>query len=246
MERHGPSPPTRQYRGLNFSGILWFRRSVEVPAAWAGKDLELCIGATDKSDTTYFNNEKVGSLTMKDRPDAFSVIRTYTVPGRLVKAGRNVIAVRVHSDIYAGGHERPGRTHEADLPGHRLGQRPSRWPAPGSTRSRPTTALSPAIPLPAGPENPNSPSTLFNGMISPLLPYALRGAIWYQGESNVGRSEEYRTLFATLIRDWRRHWGLDKPWPSTSCNWPTSWRLQHARDGRQSLGPSCARRRPRP
>jgi sialate O-acetylesterase len=60
---------------------------------------------------------------------------------------------------------------------------------------------------PASPEkSQNSPSTLYNAMIAPLIPYAIRGAIWYQGESNAGRAYEYRTLFTTMIEDWRNRW----------------------------------------
>jgi len=55
-------------------------------------------------------------------------------------------------------------------------------------------------------KNPNTPSGLYNGMIAPLIPFAIRGAIWYQGESNAGAAYEYRTLFPTMIKDWRRHW----------------------------------------
>ncbi|HYE21793.1 MAG TPA: hypothetical protein VEA69_25355, partial [Tepidisphaeraceae bacterium] len=54
--------------------------------------------------------------------------------------------------------------------------------------------------------NPHTPSVLNNAMIAPLVPYALRGAIWYQGESNAGKAAEYRTLFPTMIKDWRRQW----------------------------------------
>lgn len=57
------------------------------------------------------------------------------------------------------------------------------------------------------PWDPWRPSELYNGMIAPLLPYAARGAIWYQGESNAGRAWQYRTLFVDMIRDWRQHWG---------------------------------------
>ena len=53
----------------------------------------------------------------------------------------------------------------------------------------------------------NQPSSLYQGMIAPLIPYAIRGVIWYQGESNVGRHQQYRTLFPAMIRDWRKHWG---------------------------------------
>ena len=68
-------------------------------------------------------------------------------------------------------------------------------------------------PLPRPPSPPrdplksqNSPSMLFNGMINPLLPYAIRGVIWYQGESNAGRAKEYQTLFPAMIADWRAQW----------------------------------------
>jgi sialate O-acetylesterase len=62
---------------------------------------------------------------------------------------------------------------------------------------------------PRGPGDPWTPSGLFNGMINPLLPYALRGALWYQGESNAGRASEYHALFTTMIKAWRVHFGQD-------------------------------------
>jgi sialate O-acetylesterase len=66
-------------------------------------------------------------------------------------------------------------------------------------------------PPPPGPpqfpgRNQNSPSTLYNGMIAPLVPYAIKGAIWYQGESNAGRAYQYRTLFPAMIQNWRDDW----------------------------------------
>ncbi|RZK23629.1 MAG: sialate O-acetylesterase [Hymenobacter sp.] len=62
---------------------------------------------------------------------------------------------------------------------------------------------------PAAPEKDaqNTATVLYNGMIAPLLPVALKGVIWYQGESNVGRAAQYRTLFPALIRDWRQRFG---------------------------------------
>ena len=57
---------------------------------------------------------------------------------------------------------------------------------------------------PVDPANPNSPTGLYNAMIHPLLPASIRGAIWYQGESNAGRAYEYRTLFPAMIEDWRQ------------------------------------------
>src|SRR5262249_42421086 len=55
--------------------------------------------------------------------------------------------------------------------------------------------------------SPNQPTTLYNGMIAPLVPYAMKGVIWYQGESNANKAYEYRTLFPTMIQDWRHRWG---------------------------------------
>jgi len=62
---------------------------------------------------------------------------------------------------------------------------------------------------PAGSKSPHRPASLYNGMIAPLLPMAIKGAIWYQGESNAGRAYQYRTLFPTMIKDWRKSWGYD-------------------------------------
>lgn len=61
--------------------------------------------------------------------------------------------------------------------------------------------------LPYGPESLTRPSGLYNAMIHPLQPYAIRGVIWYQGESNAGRAYQYRTLFPAMIRNWRTAWG---------------------------------------
>ncbi|MCZ7647144.1 MAG: sialate O-acetylesterase [Planctomycetota bacterium] len=60
---------------------------------------------------------------------------------------------------------------------------------------------------PMGPDNPHRPSGLWNGMVAPLLPYAIKGAIWYQGESNSGDYARYEKLFTTMISDWRAQWG---------------------------------------
>ena len=62
-----------------------------------------------------------------------------------------------------------------------------------------------------GVSNQNNPSVLYNAMIAPLVPFAIRGVIWYQGESNAGRAYQYRTLFPTMIRDWRTAWGSNFP-----------------------------------
>ncbi len=200
-------PGTWQSRGVDYSGILWFRKVLELPSEWAGRDLILAIGATDKSDVTYFNNDKVGSVTMAERPDSWSLMRIYHVPGRLAKAGRNVVAVRVHSDRYAGGMTGPANAMKISCP-----TLPGTAPIPLAGVWRYAVeadyGLVQVPPMPLGPGNQNAPSALFNSMIFPLTPFAIRGAIWYQGESNAGNPGLYRKLFPAMIRDWRRHWKI--------------------------------------
>ena len=195
--------------GMNFSGVVWYRREVDVPSAWAGQDLVLSIGACDKADWTYFNGEFLGSLTMEETPNAWMTPRTYTVPGRLVRAEKNVLAVRVYSHIYDGGMTGPANLlfiKPAAPPQADAISLVGTW---GCRVEHDFGIVPPAPPLPPGPENPGMPWVLYAGMIAPLVPYAMRGAIWYQGESNEGRAHQYRTLFPALIRDWRRLWGQD-------------------------------------
>src|SRR5690606_7619994 len=65
-----------------------------------------------------------------------------------------------------------------------------------------------SVARPMGHGEPNTPHMLFDNMLAPLVPYALRGAIWYQGESNEGAPEKYAQLLRDLVGDWRRQWGL--------------------------------------
>ena len=93
-ETHGPE--------WQIDGAVWFRRTVTVPASWAGKDIELQLGPIDDFDTTYFNGTKVGVTDRSAGGEWWALTRRYSVPGKLVKAGRNTIAVRVF-DHYGGG-----------------------------------------------------------------------------------------------------------------------------------------------
>ncbi len=193
----------RKVEGLDFNGVLWFRKEVNLPAAWVGRELRLSIGACDKSDTTYFNNTAVGRLTMEDSPDAWCRPRIYPVPAALTAARRAVIAVRVHSNMYGGGMTGPAEEMELTCPS--LPDSPA-IPLAGLWRYA-TEQNYGRIEPPQPPDSPNVPSLLFNAMIAPLIPMALRGVIWYQGESNASRARQYRTLFPALIRDWRAQWG---------------------------------------
>ena len=190
-------------------GVLWLRKTVDLPAESEGKGFRLsfCYMA-EQYDTAYFNGVKIGH-TGDQPPGYYSAPRGYSVPGKLVKAGRNVIALRLVRHDARGGLHASGKTLGLPLP------------TPATVDDQWRIKLERDFPvlaaevLAARPRlNPadikNAPSALYNGMIQPLMPYALRGAIWYQGESNTqpaARATYYRTLFPAMIADWRTQWG---------------------------------------
>jgi sialate O-acetylesterase len=194
--------------GLNIDGAVWFRRTVTVPAAWAGRDLTLSLGPIDDFDVTYVDGERVGA-TGKEVRDSYNVPRIYTVPGRLVRGGTLTIAVRVFDHLGNGGIW----GHPTALAIHPVGKPDEGIALAGEWLYRVELALPPKAwtPPPATADAHSLPARLWNGMINPLVPYALRGAIWYQGESNADRSEQYRGLMKTMIGQWRRAWGWDFP-----------------------------------
>jgi sialate O-acetylesterase len=187
--------------GHRFHGAFWFRREIDVPADLAGRDLMLHLGACDKADTTYFNNEEVGAIPL-DFPDGWSKPRDYRIPGRLVRAGRNTIAVRVFSNINNSGMTGPREAMRIEAEG---------WSAPltGPWKFQVEHDIGWTVrpPAPWGPGNANSPAILFQSMIWPLRALGIRGAIWYQGESNEATPQRYARLFPAMIRGWREAWG---------------------------------------
>lgn len=198
-----PLPNQIDVAGLSdFDGHLWFRKTINIPAAWAGKDLELNLANVDDNDITWFNGVRVGE-TM-----GYNVHRRYIIPGKLVKAGKAVITV---SDLDGGGgggiwgeaqnlNIRPlkGNNDVLSLAGH--------W------RYKIGSKLLDMASMPTNNSmNQYQPVVLYNSMINPLIPYTLAGAIWYQGEANADRAYQYRDLLPLMIADWRGRWGKDFP-----------------------------------
>jgi sialate O-acetylesterase len=201
-------PKQFEAAGLMIDGAVWFRKVVEVPDTWAGKGLVLNLTAIDDFDVTYFNGTKIGS-TGRETPDSYQIPRKYVVPGSLVRSGSNLIAVRVFDRAGEGGFGRGGEM-SLRLAGAGVSQAISLrglWDYKVELALEPKRPDWGTRPEPVGSGNQNSPSVLYNAMIAPLVPFAIRGAIWYQGESNAGRAYQYRTLFPIMIRDWRRAWG---------------------------------------
>jgi len=202
-------PKQFETAGLLVDGAVWFRKELDLPASWAGKDLVLNLPPIDDQDTTYFNGTKVGA-TGRETPNSYMVPRKYVVPGSLVRAGRDVIAVRVFDSAGEGGFSRggafsigPGGAEAIALGGV--------WDYKVEQALEPKHPDWGSRPEAVGVSNQNNPSVLYNAMMAPLVQFAIRGVIWYQGESNAGRAYQYRTLFPTMIRDWRSAWGSKLP-----------------------------------
>ena len=138
----------------------------------------------------------------------WQMTRRYKVGADVIKAGRNVIAVQVLDTGGGGGiYGQPAQmkikpTDAADAAAISLAG-PWRYKVAMSLASMPAQPQPPSWA-----NNPNAPTVLYNGMIAPLIPFAIRGAIWYQGESNADRAYQYRTLFPDMITDWRQNWGV--------------------------------------
>jgi len=202
-----PLPGNWELHGLpDLDGIVWFRKTIDVPAAWAGKELILLPGPIDEVDVTWFNGIQVGARGRSRTHDVqyWNQPREYHCPGSLVKAGKNVIAIRVSDSFGQGG--LTGAPGEAMRVALADGSDKTPIPLSGDWRYWVEFTITPR---PSNPSNPNVPSVLFNAMINPLIPFAMRGAIWYQGESNAGRGVQYQTLLPTLISDWRTRFGGD-------------------------------------
>ncbi len=196
-------------QGIAGNGALWIRREVELPESWAGRDLTLHTGAIDKHDIAYFNGVEVGR-TGKDFEDGYwTVKRAYHVPASLVKAGVNQIAIRAYSFLYDGAFS--GKPHEYILSLNGSGEK---LPLAGEWKAFAEFDMG-KLPVPdvlavLGPGNPYTPAILFDSMIAPLIPYGIKGVVWYQGENNaidMDRALKYRRSLDAMIRDWRFRWG---------------------------------------
>lgn len=190
-----PSMVQELWPGTN--GIFWFRKTIDIPESWAGKDLTLCLGPIDDFDETYWNGELVGSGKIWNKA------REYDIPGRIVKAGKTVICVRNTDDHGNGGiYGDPSLLYVLGPDGKKI-RLDDEWKITLSVSFE-------GMPKSTARE-PNMVTVLYNAMIKPLAPFAIKGAIWYQGESNAGKAYRYRDLMTSLILDWRSLWGYDFP-----------------------------------
>jgi sialate O-acetylesterase len=197
-------PQPWQRGGVAGNGVVWFRRIIEIPDEWVGHEIVLHLGACDKHDITYFNNVQVG-VTGWETPSPWTALRVYRIPPLLVQKGRNVIAVRIYSYRNLGGIVGPREEMYLECPAvdKRRISLCGKWHYMVEHNFgviRGNAGEPPQLP------NQNSPYALFNSMIAPLIPYAIRGVIWYQGESNTDMPHLYRKRFPMLIQNWRNVW----------------------------------------
>ena len=178
----------------DFDGVMRYRRTFEWPADAGTDGATLSLAKIDNIDDTWVNGHKVGSTKEYNQP------REYQIPAAHLHPGENVVSVRVLDTGGGGGFHGEsaamavyqGTDTRVSLAGewhYETGQALDRLPKLPTTKRRP---------------NPNVVTALSNAMIEPLTNFKIRGAIWYQGESNARRPAQYRPLLETLIADWRR------------------------------------------
>lgn len=174
----------------DMDGVIWFRKTIDISQEDADKTATLELAMIDDSDDSYINGVKVGSTKNK-----YNEKRKYNVPAGILKQGKNIIAVRVDDTGGGGGIFGDSADMKLTISNHIT------WLA-GNWNFRVESVAAGASSV-----GPNSyPALLFNAMVNPLVPFAIKGALWYQGESNAGRAYQYRKAFPLMIIDWRKRW----------------------------------------
>jgi len=179
----------------DFDGIVWIRRSFELDAARAAAEAELVVGPVDDEDDVFVNGARVGGSHPRQEAHRFKI------PAGLLREGRNTVAIRLVDTRGGGGFV--GR--DKDVPRFEFVDGAPALSLAGEGWRRfygPSFAEAPEPPKPSF-ERQFIVSAAYNGMVAPLFPLAVRGAIWYQGCANVGRHGQYETLLPAVIGEWR-------------------------------------------
>ena len=180
------APGQWEEQGLaDVDGIVWMRRRIELTPAQAAGSAELHLAKVDDCDEVWVNGQRVGGQCGYDQP------RRYAVPAGVLRAGANWVAVRVTDTGGGGGFHGDAAAMRLDTAGGTV-------PLAGPWRARVEQ-----VTVAAQPTANDAPSLAHNGLIAPLHGLSVRGVLWYQGESNVGRAAAYADGFKRLIQDWR-------------------------------------------
>lgn len=186
-------PGTWRENGVNVRGTVWLRKDFEIPEAMEGRHARLAMGTLVHNDAVFVNGVYVGSTGYEYPP------RRYQIPAGVLRKGKNTIAVRLNAPAGNGEFikDKPykiiGDAAEIDLTGT--------WKYKVGLDLAEVSKYAERL------KNRQSVgSGLYNGMIYPIRHYRVKGTIWYQGESNAGRSHEYGALMSALITNWRELW----------------------------------------
>jgi sialate O-acetylesterase len=192
--------------GLKSGGVFWVRKEFDLPAE-ALKQPHVIVRlnwASEQYDTVFLNGEKVAELVEKP-PTFYTAQRSYYVRVKFAKPGRNVVAVRFVTATENAGMHQWGK-NVFPFTGQQVVDDTWLMKVESTFSPLPPEALA-LRPKPNGLNSKAAAASLYNGMVSPLMPLSIKGAVWYQGESNVTRAREYRDLLFTMITDWREQWG---------------------------------------
>ncbi|MCG2615309.1 sialate O-acetylesterase [Terrimonas sp. NA20] len=179
-------------QGMQQDGVIWIKKEIEVDASFLPGEKYLELGMIDDVDSTYFNGYWVGSK------DNRYLERRYRIPDSIIRAGRNMITIRIvdkegRGGVIAGRRYRlTNGTTSIDLSGE--------WNLKTGVVMRP-------MPVGSFTRIEYLPEIMYHSRIEPLIGYGIKGVLWYQGEANTGKAIEYRTLLPAMINDWRTRWG---------------------------------------
>jgi sialate O-acetylesterase len=172
--------------GIKGPGVCWYRREFTLTAQQAKSPVTIVLGSIDDNDETYLNGEKIGETI------GHSTLREYTITKGL-REGINELTVRVIDSGGEGGFSAKTEDVFCRTAAEII-------PLAGEWDCRVSIMV-------AAVTGPNEyPSLRYNAMIAPLVHYPVKGAIWYQGESNAGNAYRYRSLLPAMITDWRNAW----------------------------------------
>ena len=188
----------------NIDAIVWYRKEFTFNGDISKKGYKLFLGAIDDLDATYLNGVKIGE------DEGWQKDRIYNIPPKLLKDGRNVLAVRVLDNAGGGGMYKGDPSIKYDNKVVVSLKGTWKYKMLGCFENSSTFRLfnkeSYLENRPKQLLNEQSPTVLYNAMIAPLIPFKIKGTIWYQGENNVPHAEEYSKSFPLMINAWRDKW----------------------------------------
>jgi sialate O-acetylesterase len=188
--------------GLPDAGAVWFRRKMALTRDVVAARAAIQFGAIPGFDAVYWNGVKLGETPLEKGGLVIPRFYGLRYNDLHLGPGEGVLAIRVAVPTDGGAILGPLRWGNISLDGEWLAKIEKELPSLEAAAK----SAAPA-PLPGAPDPSKYAAYLYNGMIAPLIPYTIQGAIWYQGEANAGRAFQYRTAFPLMIQDWRTRWG---------------------------------------